>query len=225
MNDFISPETIRILTVVALPVLFAIALHEAAHGYTANYFGDQTAAKEGRLSLNPAHHIDLFGTIVLPLVLYWTIQMPFGYAKPVPVDMTQLRNPKKQMAWVALAGPAANFVMGLGWSVVMLGLGAVGVVEPFFWEMAQAGVAINITLCVFNLLPIPPLDGGHILAALLPARLARLFERIERYRTAMFAALVLLMYFHLLDGVLRGAMHAVAAVYRLLLTPLRLMLG
>ncbi|MEG1323936.1 MAG: site-2 protease family protein, partial [Janthinobacterium sp.] len=115
MSDFNT--IVQTVAVYLVPVLFAISLHEAAHGYAARYFGDPTASNEGRLSLNPIRHIDPFGTILLPLILYFTIQVPFGYAKPVPVDFSRLRNPKKQMAWVAFAGPGANFVMGLGWMI------------------------------------------------------------------------------------------------------------
>lgn len=225
MNEIDIPLVIRTVTVYAIPVLFAIALHEVAHGFTAKYFGDPTAAKAGRLSLNPANHIDLFGTILLPLLLYLAVQIPFGYAKPVPVDFSRLRNPKKQMVWVAFAGPAANFAMGLGWTLVLIGLGASGTSESFFWEMAQAGVAINAAMFVFNLIPIPPLDGGRIVTGLLPDKLSRLYGQLDRYSMLVFAGLVLLIHFQLLDGVLKVAMRAVIALYGVLLMPLRLLVG
>src|SRR5471030_1404136 len=159
MNDYDPATIIWTITVYLIPVLFAISLHEAAHGYVAKYFGDPTASDAGRLSLNPAKHIDPFGTILLPLLLFFAIHIPFGYAKPVPVDFNRLRNPKKQMAWVAAAGPAANFVMGLGWMVALVLLDAAQVSEPYFAEVAKAGVGVNAAMCAFNLIPIPPLDG------------------------------------------------------------------
>ena len=137
MNDYDPATIIRTITVYLIPVLFAISLHEAAHGYVAKYFGDPTASDAGRLSLNPAKHIDPFGTILLPLLLFLAIHIPFGYAKPVPVDFARLRNPKKQMAWVAAAGPAANFCMGLGWMVVLELLEAAQLGERYFLEVAE----------------------------------------------------------------------------------------
>lgn len=171
-------ENLLALLVFAVPVLFAISLHEVGHGYVANYFGDPTAAKEGRLSINPLRHIDPFGTVLLPLMLYWLIQLPFGYAKPVPVDADRLRNPKKQMAFVALAGPAANFLMGVGWSVIGIALLFAGVTDRFFHDMVRAGVTVNAVMMVFNLLPIPPLDGSHVLASVLPERVLRMLPSL-----------------------------------------------
>ncbi|WP_198420810.1 site-2 protease family protein [Massilia atriviolacea] len=171
-------ETLLALIVFAVPVLFAISLHEVGHGYVARYFGDPTAANEGRLSINPLRHIDPFGTVLLPLVLYWLIQLPFGYARPVPVDFERLRNPKKQMAFVALAGPAANFAMGVGWSVIGIVLVFAGVGERFFYDMVRAGVTVNAVMMVFNLLPIPPLDGSHVLASVLPGRVLRMLPSV-----------------------------------------------
>ena len=211
------------IAVFAIPVLFAISLHEASHGYAARYFGDPTAANEGRLSINPLRHIDPFGTIVLPLLLYWAIQVPFGYAKPVPVDFNRLRNPKKQMAFVAFAGPAANFAMGFGWMVFGILLMAMGNNERYFFEVARAGIAVNAAMFVFNLIPIPPLDGGRIMTSLLPMPLARKFAGIERYSMWVFIGLVLLLQFHLLDGFLIGAMHIVKGMFALLATPFTLL--
>lgn len=174
MSDFNT--IVQTVAVYLVPVLFAISLHEAAHGYAARYFGDPTASNEGRLSLNPIRHIDPFGTILLPLMLYFTIQVPFGYAKPVPVDFSRLRNPKKQMAWVAFAGPGANFVMGLGWMIAFVVLSVLPPTEMgmFFRKMAGAGVSVNAAMFVFNLIPVPPLDGGRIMTGLLPMQLAPL---------------------------------------------------
>ena len=168
MSDFNT--IVQTVAVYLVPVLFAISLHEAAHGYAARYFGDPTASNEGRLSLNPIRHIDPFGTILLPLILYFTIQVPFGYAKPVPVDFSRLRNPKKQMAWVAFAGPGANFVMGFGWMIAFVVLSVLPPTEMgmFFRKMAGAGVSVNAAMFVFNLIPVPPLDGGRIMTGLLP---------------------------------------------------------
>jgi Zn-dependent protease len=171
-------ETLLALIVIAIPVLFAISLHEVGHGYVARCFGDTTAADEGRLSINPLRHIDPFGTVLLPLVLYWLIQLPFGYARPVPVDYERLRNPKKHMAFVALAGPAANFIMGVLWSVIGIVLVFAGVGERFWYDMVRAGVTVNAVMMVFNLLPIPPLDGSHVLASVLPERVLRLLPTV-----------------------------------------------
>jgi Zn-dependent protease len=215
-------ELIVKIAVYAIPVLFAIALHEAAHGYVARYFGDSTAAEQGRLSLNPIRHIDPFGTILLPLLLYFTIHMPFGFAKPVPVNYARLRNPKKQMAFVAAAGPAANFVMALAWMIFALLLGRAGVGDEgrFFYEMARAGLLVNVGLCALNLIPIPPLDGGRIVTGLLPMPLARKFAQLEQYSNFIFIGLVALMYFGVLNGLLGAMMDAIASVIEFLVTPL-----
>lgn len=191
MNNF--DQVIQTITVYAIPVLFAISLHEAAHGYVARYFGDNTAEKMGRLSPNPIKHIDPFGTILLPLLLQLFSMPPFGYAKPVPVDFNRLRNPKKQMGYVAAAGPAANFAMGLGWMLLAL-LGAkLGVQEAYLYKVCEAGVLTNAVMCAFNLLPIPPLDGGRIVTALLPRDLAYKFASIERLGPFIFIGLILLL--------------------------------
>lgn len=218
MNDI--NQVIQTIAVYIIPVLFAISLHEAAHGYTARYFGDPTAFNEGRLSLNPARHIDPFGTILLPLLLYLAIQVPFGYAKPVPVDFARLRNPKKQMAWVAAAGPAANFAMGLGWMVLLVLLNAMQLEEVFFLKMAIAGITVNAAMCVFNLIPLPPLDGGRIVTGMLPTPLAIKFAGIERYGMYVFGALILLSYFNLLGSFLMPMINFVVAIFKLLVLPL-----
>lgn len=183
-------ELIRNIAVYALPVLFAITLHEAAHAYAAKLFGDSTAFVAGRMSLNPLKHIDPIGTILMPLGLYLVFGFAFGYAKPVPIDFGALRNPKRDMAWVALAGPLANLAMALLWLVFALLIGAAGVDELFPHAVAKAGVLVNLLMFAFNLLPIPPLDGGRVLTSILPNRMAYKFARIEPF--GMFIVLALI---------------------------------
>jgi len=168
----------------AIPVLFAITLHEAAHGYVARHFGDMTAYAQGRISLNPLRHIDPIGTILLPLLmLFMGTGILFGWAKPVPVNFSALRHPKKDMLWVALAGPAANLFMALFWGAMY----KVGFMFPgsYFAEpllgMADFGVTINAVLMVLNLLPLPPLDGGRIAISLLPHRQSYQLAKVEPY--------------------------------------------
>jgi Zn-dependent protease len=212
-------QLILLIVAYAVPLLFAIALHECAHGYVARYFGDPTAAEAGRLSLNPFRHIDPFGTILLPLALYYTTGVPFGYAKPVPVDFNRLRNPKKQMALVALAGPMSNFFMGLGWMIFLLYLTQSGAQGQFINKMASVGVSVNAVMFVFNLIPVPPLDGGRIVTGMLPMPLARQFASIERHSMVVFIALIVLMQLHVLDGALLSAMSVVIEVFQQLLKP------
>jgi len=191
---------IQKIVVFALPVIFAITVHEAAHGYAAKYFGDMTAFNAGRISLNPLKHIDPFGTILLPALTIMLGGILFGWAKPVPVDFRRLRNPKKDMLWVAAAGPASNFVMAIFWALVMKF--SVSAPEAFVLPlalMAKAGVSINIVLMVLNLLPLPPLDGGRIAVSLLPLNLARPFAQIERYG---FIILIVLLFTGVLSRVL-----------------------
>jgi Zn-dependent protease len=184
---------IQTITVYALPVIFAITLHEAAHGYAARLLGDNTAYMMGRVSLNPARHIDPLGTIAIPLVLYFVTSgaFMFGYAKPVPVAFSNLRNPRWGSLWVSLAGPACNFAQALLWALIGVALALASVDEPFFSRMAAAGVGVNLVLGVINLFPLPPLDGGRILAALLPPRHAIGFARIEPYGFFIVMALVM----------------------------------
>ena len=184
---------IQTVTIYALPVLFAITLHEAAHGYIAKYFGDDTAWSLGRVTLNPFKHIDPMGTIAMPLMLYFATSgaFLFGYAKPVPVNFGQLRNPKRDMIWVALAGPASNFLQALGWGIAFYLLQGGDVTEPFFLKMCQAGILTNVVMFVFNLFPLPPLDGGRILVGLLPYKQAVLVSRIEPWGFFVVMALVL----------------------------------
>ena len=188
-------EIIRNIAVYALPVLFAITLHEAAHAYAARYFGDNTAYAQGRMTLNPISHIDLFGTIIIPIALYLTSGFVFGYAKPVPVQFGNLRNPKRDMAWVALAGPLANLFMAVMWLIFAVVLTATGVSEDFPHKVAQAGIVTNLLIFAFNLFPLPPLDGGRVLTRMLPHGLAFKFAKIEPYG---FFILLALLYFNVL---------------------------
>jgi len=216
---------IRNVALYAIPVLFAISLHEAAHGYAARYFGDPTASEQGRLTANPMRHIDPFGTILLPLLTYYFLQMPFGYAKPVPVDYSRLRNPKKQMGFVAAAGPASNFVMALAWAIWAVLLSGMHVTEPFLIGMAQGGIIVNAVMCVFNLIPVPPLDGGRVVTALLPNGLARKYARLELYTPYIFIALILLMYTGVLSSLLTTLVRGLISLIALLVLPLNVLLN
>lgn len=215
-------EIIQTIAIYALPVIFAITLHEAAHAYAAKYFGDLTAYSQGRMSLNPIRHIDPFGTILIPLLLA-LLSSPFifGYAKPVPVDFSRLRNPKKQMAWVALAGPLANLVMAFLWMLSYFVLQAVGVNEVFFLEMAEAGVKINLILFAFNLFPLPPLDGGRIVTSVLPNRYAFRFARIEPYGFFIVLGLMML---NLLSYWMKPVMMLAAMLLQVLISPIQSLL-
>jgi Zn-dependent protease len=187
-------ELVQTISTHAIPVLLAITLHEAAHGYAARQLGDDTAWQMGRVTLNPFPHMDLVGTIIMPLVLFFATsgQFLFGYAKPVPVDFSRLRHPKRDMVWVALAGPAANLFQAFAWAVLIYLLTGMGSEERFFIEMAQAGVLVNLVMFAFNLFPLPPLDGGRIVTGLLPMRLAIGFSQIERYGFFIVMGLVLM---------------------------------
>jgi Zn-dependent protease len=187
-------EIVQTITTHALPVLLAITLHEAAHGYVAKLLGDNTAWALGRVTLNPVPHIDLVGTIAIPLVLYFATagNFLFGYAKPVPVDASRLRHPKRDMVWVALAGPVANLLQAILWMVAIYLLSGFDVEERFFIDMAKAGVLTNLVMFAFNLFPIPPMDGGRIVVGLLPWRLAVGFAQVERFGFFIVMGLVLL---------------------------------
>jgi Zn-dependent protease len=187
-----NPSLIQTVVVYALPVVFAITLHEAAHGYVARLLGDNTAYMMGRVSFNPMRHIDPVGTIAIPLLLYFVTggAFMFGYAKPVPVAFRNLRNPRWGTFWVALAGPLSNFIQALLWGVVAVLLEGFGVQEPFFTRMAAAGIGVNLVLGVINLFPLPPLDGGRVLMALLPPRQALALARLERYGFVIVMALL-----------------------------------
>ena len=206
---------IQTIAIAALPVVFAITLHEAAHGYAARHFGDPTAWQMGRISLNPLRHIDLWGTIVIPIAIlvFSGGSFLFGYAKPVPVNFGRLRHPKRDMLWVAAAGPAVNLLMALAWAALL----KLAWEMPFnayslpLAEMSKMGVLANVVLMVLNLFPLPPLDGGRIAVSLLPNRLAWRFARIEPYG---FPILLVLLF----TGVLGALMWPVMALFRFLLS-------
>ncbi len=190
-----SFNLIQQLAIWTLPVLFAITVHEVAHGWVARLHGDKTAMMLGRLTLNPIKHIDPVGTVALPLLLVaMQTGFVFGWAKPVPVTLQNLRNPRRDMVWVALAGPLSNGIMALIWlGLIMVGSILLGIVEwvaiPLLY-MGEAGVKINVVLMVLNLVPLLPLDGGRVVSGLLPSRLSWQFDRIEPY--GMVVVLVLL---------------------------------
>jgi Zn-dependent protease len=195
--EFNLAQTIAIY---ALPVVFAITLHEAAHGYVARHFGDKTAFMLGRISLNPMRHVDVVGTLAVPLLilvaskLFGGPAVLFGWAKPVPVNFHALRHPKRDMLWVAAAGPAANLVMALGWALLMKvsQLLPEGTYSLPLGLMAEAGITVNIVLMVLNLLPILPLDGGRIAVSLLPDRLALGYARLEPFGFPILLLLIFL---------------------------------
>lgn len=217
-------QIIQTVALYALPVLFAITVHEAAHGYAARHFGDRTAELQGRITLNPLKHIDPVGTVLMPLLLYFATSgaFLFGYAKPVPVNFGRLRHPKRDMVWVALAGPGSNLAQAIAWVVQGYLLVALGVEERFFLEMTRAGLMVNLVMFAFNLFPLPPLDGGRILVGLLPMRQALLVSRVEPWGFFIVMALVI-------TGVvgslwLRPLMALTAGLIHTLLTPLRWLL-
>lgn len=216
---------IQTITVYAIPVVFAITVHEAAHGYAARYFGDNTAYLLGRITLNPIKHIDLVGTIAIPLMLYFATAgaFLFGYAKPVPVNFNQLRRPKKDMVWVALAGPGVNLAQAIGWAIGFYLLTAIGVEENFWISMCKAGILVNVVMFVFNLFPLPPMDGGRILVGLLPWRQASLVSRIEPF--GFFILLGLLVAGIITNLWMRPLMSVTYGFIDLLLTPLRWILS
>lgn len=185
---------VQLIALYAIPAIFAITLHEAAHGYAARYFGDPTAYQAGRISLNPVRHIDPIGTLLIPAVVLFASggKFAFGWAKPVPVNFGRLRNPKRDMLWVAAAGPGANLFMAVLWALLF----KIVVTMPlnYFSEpalrMAEGGIIINLVLMVLNLFPLPPLDGGRIAVSLLPHRLAYQFARVEPYGMVILMVLL-----------------------------------
>jgi Zn-dependent protease len=213
---------IQLISLAAIPVMFAITLHEAAHGYAARLFGDRTAELAGRISLNPLRHIDPVGTIVVPLVILLSSKllgggaMLFGWAKPVPVNFGKLRRPKGDMLWVAAAGPAANVFMALCWAVTLklTQLAPGSYFSMPLAGMAEIGITINVILMVLNLLPLPPLDGGRIAVSLLPGNLAWRFAMIEPYG---FIILLLLLFSGVLSDIMSPlidlAMRALSATF------------
>lgn len=188
----------------AIPILFAISLHEVAHGWVASFFGDYTARLSGRLSLNPLKHIDLVGTILVPLLMLMVSNFIFGWAKPVPVDPRNLHHPRRDMAFVALAGPVANIIMAFCWGLITK-LGVLAEHGGNSWlgvpliYMGGAGIMINVVLAVLNLIPLPPLDGGKILMSLLPKRGAYYLSQIEPYS---FLILIILMFSGFLSNIM-----------------------
>jgi Zn-dependent protease len=178
MPDFSMPDFQTIL-IYAIPVIFAITVHEFSHGWVASMRGDTTAKNLGRLTLNPIKHIDPIGTIVIPTALYLSSGFIFGWAKPVPINYNALHSPKRDMAWVALAGPLSNFIMaGLWLALILLG---VEIQSKFLIDMAQVGISINLILAVLNLLPLPPLDGSRVVSSLLPNKIAYEYNKLEAY--------------------------------------------
>ncbi|HZX33314.1 MAG TPA: site-2 protease family protein [Rhodocyclaceae bacterium] len=201
---------IQTLAISALPVVFAITLHEAAHGYAARYFGDPTAWQAGRISLNPMVHIHPLGTVIIPVMtlILSSGTFLFGWAKPVPVDFGRLRHPKRDMLWVAAAGPAANLAMAFGWAA-LLKLAWLGTTNMFtlpFSEMCKIGVVVNAVFLVLNLIPLPPLDGGRIAVSLLPGRLGARLQQIDRFGLVVLLALLMLDYE---TGAIREILHPV----------------
>ncbi|GGX10427.1 peptidase M50 [Pigmentiphaga litoralis] len=189
-------SVIQTIAIYAIPLIFAITLHEAAHGYVARMFGDNTAYAAGRVTLNPIKHIDPIGTLLVPAVILLTSKLfgfgglLFGWAKPVPVDFGRLRRPKRDMLWVAAAGPGINLVMAIIWAVSLKLMIATSMTEEFFMAMAVAGIQVNLMLMALNLLPIPPLDGGRIVFSLLPDKLAFQYSRIEPYGMVILVVLL-----------------------------------
>ena len=216
---------IQTVLIYALPVLFAITVHEAAHGYAARHFGDNTAYVLGRITLNPLKHIDPVGTILMPLMLYFATSgaFLFGYAKPVPVHFGNLRNPKRDMIWVALAGPGANFAQALLWGILLYLLVGSGITEPFFISMCRGGILVNLVMFAFNLFPLPPLDGGRILVGLLPYRQAELVSRVEPWGFFIVMGLVVA---GIVDKLwMRPVMGLTESVLGVLLSPLAWLIG
>ncbi|MCC5795256.1 MAG: site-2 protease family protein [Chromatiales bacterium] len=200
---------VQILAVALIPGLFAITVHEVAHGWMARQLGDRTAEMMGRLTLNPARHIDPLGTILVPVAMVWFTGFIFGWAKPVPVSPRNLRDPRTGMMLVAVAGPAANILMALGWAIVLgaaqaMG-GGLGSAASFIVNMSIFGIFINLLLAVFNLIPLPPLDGGRILRELVPPALGRRLDSVEPYGLIIIVLLLWL-----------GALAPVLAIVRYL---------
>ena len=217
-------QLVQTVAIYALPVLFAITLHEAAHGYVARHFGDMTAYAQGRISLNPARHIDLLGTIIVPVAILIASKFAggagllFGWAKPVPVNYSALRNPKQNMLWVAAAGPFANLVMAFAWAFLFKLADLLPVTDytRALKLMGFAGIDVNLVLMLLNLLPILPLDGGRILASLLPNRVAWQYSKLEPWG---FPILLLLLFTNMLgvilDPMMKASFQVIEALFQL----------
>ncbi len=219
------PELIQTILIYALPVVFAITLHEAAHGYVAHKLGDNTALMLGRVTLNPIPHIDPLGTIAMPALLYFATggNFLFGYARPVPVRFGNLNHPKRDMIWVALAGPGINFLQALAWLLAFYLMKGLGVTETYFLKMSLAGVVVNVSMFVFNLFPLPPLDGGRVLVGLLPWRAAVWLSKVEPYGMYIILGLVA---FKLLDGIwMTPLMSSTVFVLSIILSPFEFLLN
>ncbi|MEK6747735.1 MAG: site-2 protease family protein [Pseudomonadota bacterium] len=206
-------NSVQKIAIWVLPLVFAITVHEVAHGWVAKRLGDPTAMMLGRLTLNPIKHIDPMGTLIIPGLLLWLGGFVFGWAKPVPVTWENLRHPRRDMAWVALAGPVANLLMAILWAGVMrIGIAvydsSAWLSVPLF-HMGDAGIKINLLLMLLNLLPIPPLDGGRILGALLPGPASYRLSRLEPYG---FFILLFLMMTHVLNWVMTPPLEALTAI-------------
>lgn len=218
---------IQLICIAAIPLIFAITLHEAAHGWMASKLGDQTASIMGRVSINPIRHIDPFGTIILPLLMLSLGGFIFGWAKPVPIAWQHLRNPRRDMAFVAVAGPAANLLMAILWAVIAK-ISHLVFINPHTHQMlhstaefmhltARFGVMINCVLLVINLIPIPPLDGSRVVASLLSPSAARQYNRLEHYGLWIFLGLIFLLYFTGLSILITGPiMSLVGMVYHVI---------
>lgn len=189
-------DVILRITAVAIPAILAITLHEAAHGWMAMKLGDDTAARLGRVTFNPLRHIDPFGTVILPAVMYFTTGFVFGWAKPVPVDFSRLHHPRRDMVWVALAGPGTNFLLALAsaWGLARLGEGQ-GLIYAWLTAALTVSVLANIILMIFNMIPLPPLDGGRVAVGVLPDALAFPLARLERYGILILVSVLFLLPF------------------------------
>lgn len=209
--------TIQLISVLILPVLFAVTVHEVAHGYVAYLLGDKTARVLGRLTLNPLKHIDIFGTIIVPAVLIAIGGIVFGWAKPVPINTRNLHHLKRDLALIAVAGPAANFLMAIFWAGIMkiamliLPYDMPGTVAILY--MGKAGIQINLWLMALNLIPIPPLDGGHILLGVLPRKIARYYDRISPFG---FYILLILLIIGVLSTIINPVVNLLYQLVRLI---------
>ncbi|WP_028357483.1 site-2 protease family protein [Brackiella oedipodis] len=209
--DFAS--SVRLITVAIIPIIFAVTLHEAAHGYVASRLGDNSAKAQGRLTLNPLPHIDPIGTIVMPILGFVMGGFLFGWAKPVPINSRYFKKPRRDIVLVTVAGPLANLLMAILWCLIFKISHLVGMPESFVALMAWFGIRLNITLMVFNLLPIPPLDGGHILMALLPPQYATTLAKIQPYG---FIIVILLIAIGVLTPIIMHISEAIWLVLRTL---------